>query len=110
MYYHYYDYPGWYNVQQQWGVRTEQAKLIVFNNTQTVNDTTTNVLEYEMYDLLHDPNEAHNIYNETEYVDLQTNLTNALADQQALYNDTDFVQDNETPPDVQLYDVELEWL
>jgi len=68
IYYHYYDYPGWYSIKQQWGVRTSAAKLIVFNNATASTDAAS--LQYEMYDLATDPNEAHNLYNNADYAEL----------------------------------------
>ena len=71
----------------------------MFNNATLSTDLAA--LQYEMYDLTSDPNEAHNLYNNADYAELKKNLTEALSAQQTLYNDTKFVLDDETPPDVQ---------
>ena len=53
-YYRYYHDPGDHNTRAQYGVRTETHKLIYF----WTND------QWEMYDLIRDPAELHNIYQD----------------------------------------------
>jgi len=62
IYYHYYEYPGWHSVRKQYGVRTETHKLIRFYG----ND----IVDYEMYDLVNDPNEMINVYGNPDYSDI----------------------------------------
>jgi hypothetical protein len=62
IYYHYYEYPGWHSVRKQYGVRTETHKLIRFYG----ND----IIDYEMYDLVNDPNEMNNLYGNPDYSDI----------------------------------------
>lgn len=66
--YDYYEYPGYEDVRQHRGVRTETHKLMHFY---TVN-------EWEMYDIANDPEEKNNLYNKPEHAGLQRDLTAAL--------------------------------
>jgi arylsulfatase A-like enzyme len=54
MYYRYYHDPGDHNTRAHYGIRTEDHKLIYFWKKD----------QWECYDLVHDPLEMHNIYNE----------------------------------------------
>ncbi|MBK7404911.1 MAG: sulfatase [Phycisphaerales bacterium] len=54
IYYHYYEHPGVHNVARQDGVRTATHKLIHFYETD----------EWELYDLVADPDESTNIYGQ----------------------------------------------
>ena len=54
MYYRYYHYPQDHRVQPHYGVRTETAKLIYFNKIDS----------WEFYDLVKDPDELSNAYND----------------------------------------------
>jgi arylsulfatase A-like enzyme len=56
-YYRYYDYPGAHRVQPHYGVRTTTRKLVYFNKLD----------QWELYDLLKDPQELHNIIAESQY-------------------------------------------
>ena len=59
MYYHYYEYPhGWHMVRPHYGVRTERYKLIRFYGE---------LEKWEMYDLVSDPNELNNVYDDPAY-------------------------------------------
>ena len=53
-YYRYYHDPGHHNTAAHYGVTTETHKLIYFWRKD----------QWECYDLLHDPSELHNIYND----------------------------------------------
>lgn len=80
MYYHYYEYPhGWHDVKRHYGIRTERYKLIHFYN---------DIDQWELYDLLKDPDELNNIYNETENRELIDSLKNELRELQLQYGDT----------------------
>lgn len=52
MYYHYYEYPLWHNVQPHYGIRTERYKLIYYYYHKPI---------WEFYDLKTDPKEMHNL-------------------------------------------------
>lgn len=54
VYYHYYEHPGVHNVARHEGVRTATHKLISFYQTG----------EWELYDLVADPDELQNIYGQ----------------------------------------------
>ena len=54
MYYRYYHDPGDHNTRAHYGVRTETHKLIYFWKKD----------QWECYDLVKDPDELHNIYND----------------------------------------------
>lgn len=54
MYYRYYHDPGDHNTAAHYGVRTETHKLLYF----------WKLNQWEMYDLTHDPDELHNLYND----------------------------------------------
>ncbi|SHE81718.1 Arylsulfatase A [Mariniphaga anaerophila] len=77
-YYHYYEYPSWHSVKRHYGIRTERYKLIHFYN---------DVDEWELYDMLEDPQEMTNIYNDPKYKDVVKELKKELAEQQKLYTD-----------------------
>lgn len=64
MYYRYYHDPGDHNTRQHYGVRTETHKLIYF--------WTKN--QWELYDLIKDPNELNNVYKNPAYSDIVTKL------------------------------------
>ena len=70
VYYHYYEYPYWHNVQPHYGIRTDRYKLIHYYY---------DVDEWELFDLEKDPNEITNIYNTSENSELVANLKNRLA-------------------------------
>ncbi len=54
MYYRYYHDPGDHNTRAHYGIRTETHKLIYFWKKD----------QWECYDLVHDPMEMHNLYDE----------------------------------------------
>ena len=55
VYYHYYEWPIWHQVQPHYGIRTDKYKLMHFYYSMD---------EWELYDLENDPQEMNNIYNE----------------------------------------------
>jgi arylsulfatase A-like enzyme len=59
IYYHYYEYPGWHSVRKHYGVRTETHKLMKFYGD--------DIWDYEMYDLVNDPNELMNIAGQPQF-------------------------------------------
>jgi len=78
IYYHYYEYPKWHQVQPHYGIRTARYKLIHFYYDIDV---------WEMYDLHEDPNEMQNIYNDPEQADLIASLKEELKRLQIKYGD-----------------------
>lgn len=79
-YYHYYEYPAEHSVKRHYGIRTADFKLIHFYN---------DVDEWEMYDMVNDPNELNNVYDDPAYADKRQELMALLAETQKQYGDTD---------------------
>ena len=65
MYYHYYEYPYWHNVQPHYGIRTDRYKLIHYYYDMD---------EWELFDLEKDPNEINNSINSLENKELIASL------------------------------------
>lgn len=82
VYYHYYEYPKWHNVQPHYGIRTERYKLIHFYY---------NVDIWELFDLKQDPNELTNKYKDPKYKAIVADLKTQLKQLQKEYGDTDSV-------------------
>ncbi len=78
VYYQYFEYPKWHNVQPHFGVRTDRYKLIHFYY---------NIDVWEFYDLEKDPYEVHNAINDEEYADKIAELKVELARLQKEYKD-----------------------
>ncbi len=68
--YEYYEYPGFENVRPCRGVRTDRYKLIHFF---------IEPQEFELYDLLKDPDEMRNLYGKAGFEELTTHLKERLA-------------------------------
>ncbi len=74
VYYHYYEWPIWHQVQPHYGIRTDKYKLMHFYYSMD---------EWELYDIESDPQEMHNIYNEAPeelVLDLKQKLENIRTD------------------------------
>jgi arylsulfatase A-like enzyme len=69
MYYRYYHDPGDHNTRAHYGVRTRTHKLIYFWKKD----------QWELFDLIKDPNELHNLYGEPGQEALTSMLQNELA-------------------------------
>jgi len=63
-YYRYYHDPGDHNTRAHYGIRTETHKLIYFWKKD----------QWELYDLLKDPDEVHNLYNDPSQAPLLAKL------------------------------------
>ena len=59
LYYHYYEYPGWHLVRRHYGIVDGRYKLIHFYED--------DVDEWELIDLVADPLEQVNFYNDPKY-------------------------------------------
>jgi len=68
IYYRYYEV-GIHAVQPHEGVRTERSKLIHFPELD----------EWELYDLVADPEEVHNLHGDPAHAELVARLTDELA-------------------------------
>lgn len=80
IYYTYYEYPGWHMVKRHYGIRTDRYKLMHFYH---------DIDEWEMYDLVTDPQEMHNVYGDPEYAKIQSNLHQRLLALREKYGDSD---------------------
>lgn len=81
MYYRYYHDPGDHNTRAHYGVRTRTHKLIFF--------PTKN--QWELFDLVLDPNELHNLYGEAGQAELTATLkAELLRLKKALRDDDQF--------------------
>ncbi len=69
-YYHYYEYPGWHYVRRHYGVTDGRFKLIYFYEP--------DIDDWELYDLLLDRNETHNVYANPSYASTRRRLENEL--------------------------------
>ena len=77
LYYHYYEYPEDHHVAPHLGIRGKQYKLIYFY---TYN-------EWELYDLVKDPSEQHNLIHSTKYASLVRRYKNELLKLRDQYDD-----------------------
>lgn len=77
IYYRYYEFPGPHSVAKHYGIRTLTHKLIYFPELN----------EWEMYDLVDDPDELRSVANEPEYQDLRRELETRLLRLQQQYLD-----------------------
>jgi arylsulfatase A-like enzyme len=67
--YDYYEYPGAEDVKPNRGIRTTTHKLIHYYNDPQ---------EFELYDLVNDPGETHNLYGDPAHAAIQAELTQRL--------------------------------
>ena len=65
MYYHYYEFPFWHHVQPHYGIRTQKYTLAHFYY---------NIDVWELYDLEKDPSQMNNIYEDSNYNTVVTEL------------------------------------
>jgi arylsulfatase A-like enzyme len=80
IYYHYYEFPAEHMVKRHYGIRTEQYKLIHFYY---------DIDEWELYDLVKDPEEMTNLYGHPEYASIQAGLHKRLDELRLKYGDSD---------------------
>jgi arylsulfatase A-like enzyme len=80
IYYHFYEYPSIHMVKRHYGVRTDRYKLIHFYY---------DVDEWELYDLIEDPNEMKSVYGEPSYSEVQKMLHKRLEELRKQYGDSD---------------------
>ncbi|WP_422105185.1 sulfatase [Winogradskyella sp.] len=78
LYYHYFEYPGIHMVKRHFGVRTDRYKLIRFYY-----DTEA----WELYDLKEDPQELNNVYDHSDYKDVQMEMHKRLEALRVQYQD-----------------------
>lgn len=73
LYYHYYEYPGAHSVRAHEGIATKEYKLIRFYGVDVPNGE-----EWEFYNLVKDPAEMNNIYNNSKFAKQITKMKIAL--------------------------------
>ena len=82
IYYHYYEYPQPHRVAPHYGVRTERHKLIYYYRTD----------EWELFDLLDDPQELRSVYADPERAELVSQLKAELRRLRDYYGDATGVE------------------
>jgi arylsulfatase A-like enzyme len=87
MYYRYYHDPGDHDTRAHYGVRTRTHKLIYFWKKD----------QWELFDLVNDPSELHNLYGEPGQEELTRTLKTELVRLKAAVHDDDQFA-NEQPP------------
>ena len=80
VYYHYFEYPNEHMVKRHYGIRTKQYKLIHFYYDINV---------WELFDIKNDPDELNNLYGNSDYQDIVTELKTKLQSLREQYDDTD---------------------
>jgi len=89
-YYRYYHDPGDHNTRAHYGVRTETHKLVYFWKKN----------QWECYDLVHDPRELHNIYDDPTQKSLVAELKKELYHLKKELQDNDEFAEIQPPDDV----------
>jgi arylsulfatase A-like enzyme len=87
MYYRYYHDPGDHNTRAHYGVRTRTHKLIYFWKKD----------QWELFDLVNDPHELHNLYGERGLETLTAALKQELATLKRQVRDDDQLADEQLP-------------
>ncbi|MCH2471634.1 MAG: sulfatase [Gemmatimonadetes bacterium] len=77
IYYHYYEYPEPHRVAPHYGVRTDRHKLIYYYETE----------EWELFDLVDDPQEMRSVYDAPERAELVATLKAELRRLREHYED-----------------------
>ena len=87
MYYRYYHDPGDHNTRAHYGVRTRTHKLIYFWKKD----------QWELFDLVNDPHEMHNLYGQPGQESLTTTLKAELARLKQAVRDDDQLANEQIP-------------
>src|SRR4051794_18960581 len=87
MYYRYYHDPGDHNTRAHYGVRTRTHKLIYYWNKD----------QWELFDLVNDPNELHNLYGQRGQEKLTETLKAELARLKKAVGDNDQLANEQLP-------------
>ena len=90
MYYRYYHDPGHHNTRAHYGIRTRTHKLIYFWKKD----------QWELYDLVKDPQEMHNLYGQPGQAALTATLKTELARLKREAKDDDQLADVQIPQGV----------
>ena len=87
MYYRYYHDPGDHNTRAHYGVRTRTHKLIYFWKKD----------QWELFDLVNDPLEMHNLYGEPGQEQVTATLRAELLRLKSLVGDNDQLANDQLP-------------
>ncbi len=90
MYYRYYHAPGHHNTRAHYGVRTRTHKLIYFWTKD----------QWELFDLVNDPFELHNLYGQPGHEPITAALKSELARLKKALRDDDRFADEQPPAGV----------
>ncbi len=93
IYYHYYEWPKWHNVQPHYGVRTDRYKLIHYYYSMD---------EWELFDLKTDKNEMNNLYGKPGYEELTAELKEKIKELQIKYKDNMSLEEMRTMTDIDI--------
>ncbi len=89
-YYHYYEYPGWHGVRKHYGLADGRYKLIHFYEL--------DMREWHLVDLVADPHELRNFYDDPEYAEVQARMHEALEEERRRLNVPDPDPPESYPP------------
>lgn len=89
IYHHFYEFPAIGMVKRHYGIRTLRYKLIHFYY---------DIDEWEMYDLLKDPHEMNNIYDDPAFAEVRREMESKLEQVREQYGDTNEQQFLPKPP------------
>ena len=81
-YYHYYEHPSEHDVRRHYGITTDRYKLIHFYY---------DLDKWELYDLEKDPNEMQNLYGDSAYAEVKSELHKRLETLRTTYQDNDSI-------------------
>jgi len=87
MYYRYYHDPGDHNTRAHYGVRTRTHKLIYFWKKD----------QWELYDLVNDPRELHNLYGQPGHEEVTASLKTELLRLKKMLRDEDQFSSEQLP-------------
>lgn len=79
VYYTYYEYPSIHMVKRHYGIATERYKLIHFYY---------DIDEWELYDLMTDPHEMNNVYDDPSYTEVREMMHRRLKELRKKYGDS----------------------
>ena len=79
IYYQYFEYPGWHMVRRHYGIRTATHKLIHYYE----------IGEWELFDLVADPDELQSVHGDPGYADVQAALEARLGELRVEYEAPD---------------------